>query len=150
MKKQLLFAAVLLGATSVSAQSFKFTNENGELPHNAEITVTDVELENWGDDEDPFWMCNMESGLHLSNFTENTLDGKVTVVFETPAIGSSSLMFCVSSCIPVSTNSSQDFTLGPNQQYPGFHIAYAPEYGNYGNTRLKFTVTNKADRKSVV
>lgn len=144
MKKQLLFAALLLAGSSAFAQSYRFEFKGVELEDNAEVTVDEALEENWGDDEDPYWIAQVESHLSLKNVSGSALLTKGSINFLS-AVPSGGVSFCFDMCVKTDKDSSQEKNIEAGSYLSGFHVAFEPEYQQYGSLKIKLKAENKSD-----
>jgi hypothetical protein len=143
MKMKITLCSILFSfATSAFAQSFVFYQGDTPLANGAEITVSKLDLDEFGES----WV--MESGLSLKNTAEYSLPARVDqIVLIPPGFGAGFLSFCFDQCQSVNANVSQEGRIAANTLVvpPFFHLSFFIVEEAYTLLKVKYEVVNLED-----
>jgi hypothetical protein len=133
-----------------SAQSVAFRKDGSVLESNAEITITEFHVDDFGDVE-------MKSGITLKNLTDAAVHIRIEQeVLERPKgvnieDNNSGFYWCLSNCVKGWKNGKpMEDNIGPNEEWvaPAFHFDYLP--GEYtGTAKVKYVLTNLDTQRDV-
>ena len=148
MKRIIVFlVAITLFMGSIFAQSFEFYRKGELLPNNAEITISELEYDEWNE------MYAIQSEVELKNTTDNSIYAYLQqTVHEFPTSGK--LGVCFGICSQPTNDTITFSTDVPSGDLIGFHLAFEQiEEGEYTSIKVQYDVypeNDESDKTTII
>lgn len=157
MKKKTFLSAVILCVCILSAraQSVAFFQGDTKLDNGATLTITEMNAEYWGDEDEPWYYVIMESGLSLRNTSASAVSvslEQTEVDFPSTIVGDEEggFLFCAfGECIPSWKPELLKGDIPANTTSEGFHIALNPVVTVDGTYKAKYVLKHQLTSQEI-
>lgn len=146
MKKFYAFLIAALGCVAANAQSFGFENEGVKLADDDLVTVYATE-ENYGDEEEPWWMVECVPNVKVVNYSDKTLTIGGTATVDNPGF----MQWCYGgACVQFGSNTTLSQTKEiPAGDYAALMLEPQYQYGNYQERNATVTLSAGSETHTI-